>query len=494
MSCNSGSTRHTKLTSNNAMHHLGLAEIIRGAPTAEVVETFKALAKIVVEIWKVRKMEDEDQSSVESIRCLFEEAEADFRSYQHQASRSPEDGTSGSDAGASNDRNDTGDGSTRVDRPRSHLLSRLDITKLFTFLYENVDALEETPEYVVLVQGDEEITKAEFWLIRCTIQNLKRNDQLRSLWLQYLEEQPDYDPPETPNERFERNVRRFNDDGSLTCFPGLVQILRHFVHGNYFDKAGAHIVLGEYLALGATAAGLWAHMWQDHGIQRGQPLADDDHHVEIAIQSIEESFSDRIQDWESAAPLHVREELAQHCFEGDFLFLTNHVFPTAVAPSGSEIREDMFTKEMHQYIVKAATSVDVDPRGRIRRLIEEQGWYPETQPNGTYVRPHQIRRFMSFRNASEEQDLTDVELEAKGPFINVDDIAEPCVPTDRSICTICQDEITDKGSACVQLLVCEHEFHCNCLHTWVNGVHDTQVLCPNCRAEICDARERRAKL
>ena len=73
------------------------------------------------------------------------------------------------------------------------------------------------------------------------------------------------------------------------------------------------MVLCEYLSLGATVAGLWAHMWQDHGIQRGQPLADDDYHMEMAIQSIEDFFIDRMQDWQSAVPLHVPEKLAGYC-------------------------------------------------------------------------------------------------------------------------------------------------------------------------------------
>jgi hypothetical protein len=120
--------------------------------------------------------------------------------------------------------------------------------------------------------------------------------------------------------------------------------------------------------------------------------------VEMAIQSIEDSFSDRMQDWQSAAPLHVREELAEHCFGGDFLFLTNHIFPMVVAPSGSEIHEQMFAREMHHFIIKATMVVNIDPHGRVRRLIEEQGWYPETQPNGTYVQPHQVWRFKCPRN------------------------------------------------------------------------------------------------
>jgi hypothetical protein len=475
--------------STSALHDIGLAEVIRGAPTEDVIETFKALAGIVVEISKLRKMEDANHFNIEIIQQLFEEAETDFREYHHQASRSQGDDTSVGDTEASDGFEVAEDVSPVVGHSRLHLLSRLDLKNFFTFLYENVDAIMGDPEQVFLAQGDEEVSNAEYWLVCCTMQTLKRDDPLQSLWLRYLEEQPEYKPAETPNERFDHNVRRFNDDGSLTCFPGLVQVLRNFAHGDCFDKAGVYTVLCEYLSLSATTAGLWAHMWQDHGIQRGQPLADDDHHVEIAIQSIEESFRDRIQDWESFAPLHVREELAGDCFEGDFVFLTNHIFPKVVAPSSSDIREHMFAKEMHQFIVQAATFTDVDPYGRIRRLIEEQGWYPETH-NGTYVQPPQIKRFLSFRNANQEQDQTDVEFEAQGPLIDVEDIADPCFPTDRSICTICQDEITDDMWPCAQLPV----FHCDCLHTWVNGVHEEQVLCPNCRAEICDARPRRAKV
>jgi hypothetical protein len=87
--------------------------------------------------------------------------------------------------------------------------------------YDNADTLVGDPEEVVLVQGGANITKAEYWLVTCTIQALKRGDKLQSLLLRYLEQQSEYDRPETPNERCARNVWRF-DDGSSTCFPGLV--------------------------------------------------------------------------------------------------------------------------------------------------------------------------------------------------------------------------------------------------------------------------------
>jgi hypothetical protein len=123
--------------SRRAVQHPGLAEISRGALTEEVIQTFQALAKLVVEVWKIRKMEVDALPDVESIRCLFEEAETDFRAFQFQRSWTQADSTSIEDPEASIDHDSSGNGSISVSESHPHLLFRLDLTIFFTFLYDN---------------------------------------------------------------------------------------------------------------------------------------------------------------------------------------------------------------------------------------------------------------------------------------------------------------------------------------------------------------------
>lgn len=83
--------------------------------------------------------------------------------------------------------------------------------------------------------------------------------------------------------------------------------------------------------------------------------------------------------------------------------------------------------------------------------------------------------------------LEDVELEAYGAWININEVTltKQCAINDP--CTICQTEVT-LGSfgrqRCIGPVDCSDVFHAGCLEGWVNGASTTSNLCPNCQTEI----------
>lgn len=276
-------------------------------------------------------------------------------------------------------------------------------------------------------------------------------------------------------------------------FPGLAQVLSGFVSSKTgeLDVAGVYLVLQQYLSLAATVADMWAHVWIDHGIMRGQSLDDSDNHIARATDSIDMQFEENIRNWQSNMPRYVRCRIAEHDFSADFLFLANYVFPTFIAPRNSTIREDMFKLQMHRYIIEAATTASVDQHGHVAGLIEDCGLSVD-MPNRTYISPLTVHTIVNFRTNPVDLDFQDVQFEFVGPLIVMYSHTEPVSPCDDSICTICQDKLmTDGPTTCVRLSSCEHMFHSDCLDIFVNDIHTAdEVRCPNCRAKICIARPR----
>lgn len=91
---------------------------------------------------------------------------------------------------------------------------------------------------------------------------------------------------------------------------------------------------------------------------------------------------------------------------------------------------------------------------------------------------------------------SDVELEPYGPRYDVADLTElSSPPPQNERCNICLEEFGGKTdeSPCRQLSVCKHLFHEECLDAWMNASHVEVVSCPNCRADVCDARPRRRR-
>ncbi|KAI4712274.1 hypothetical protein J4E89_002540 [Alternaria sp. Ai002NY15] len=92
----------------------------------------------------------------------------------------------------------------------------------------------------------------------------------------------------------------------------------------------------------------------------------------------------------------------------------------------------------------------------------------------------------------EPASFEDVKWEAAGPRIQVRSVASPVQLDPEAICPVDLEPFDVRSAATVAWEVeCGHAFHAQCLEDLVNGIERNSNRCPLCRAEICDARERR---
>lgn len=248
-------------------------------------------------------------------------------------------------------------------------------------------------------------------------------------------------------------------------------------------------VLREYLSLGATAAALWTHMWQEHEVQRGQVLGDD--HAQIAVDAIKRRYTRQIKDPRNFRPLHIRQQLAEMNFGGEFLFLLNTVFPLVIFPENSTIRENTFNWEIQQWIIEAATYSGMATPVQITEAIQTSPLYPGATGPCNFYRNEYCPPL--FEYTTPEGNLRDVQLEPFGPRNTVGDVSRQVVcPSDGLVCTICLEVFGSDldESPCCRLNACSDLFHEDCLDSHINASHTVNVECPNCRAKVCDARAR----
>ena len=468
-----------------------LANAMHGATVWQVIYLVRDLGDIMTVAYKAKKYQAEQN-------IVFSDEGVQEAFLQSETHRWPQDGSAAFHAIDSID--ETEDEVEEFDDfPPPSLLPRLDPVNTCNFLYANLDKIEGDPDRVFDENlYDSKLSVAEHWIYMCVLHpDSGLDENSKRLWSSFITVQPVYAPRASVQYRYEVGVFKFEDPESSTWFPGLELTLRSFISPDNFDEVGVAAILLEYVALGASAASIWMHIWQRHGILRGEALPEHEYHLANAMQDVQEQYSFDINDWSSVMPLHVRQELANHNLSGDFLFLMNHVFPNVIAPADNHIRESLFGWEMYKYIVNAVTTPEVDPSGQIANLIRQQAWFvdPSGEPRHNFY-TRSARLIVDFHQQDEE--LEAVELEAYGPNIEVDDITTTPKQAlaENAMCTICQDGFdcdADGESRCVQLNACEHLFHCECLGFWVNGVHHPNVLCPNCRTAICRARPRRRK-
>lgn len=231
-----------------------LAAAIRDAPVLEVIETFKELAELAIEIQRKE-------------RLLMWRMHLSL--------------------------NHHGPGQVPL-HPLSKLMSEPD--KVFQFVHDHLKQIVHPPNIVVHISRN--TTRAEEWIVRCAIHpDVDTDSTLSRLWSRYLEKQPQYNPGiSTPPTHYVLQVREaMGKDPMLTnkCFPGLRKALHPFASGDTCDLDGIFAVLREYMCLGATVAGFWAHMWQSHRVPRGSHVPAEDGHIYDAMILLENHYSQR---------------------------------------------------------------------------------------------------------------------------------------------------------------------------------------------------------
>ncbi|KAI4933493.1 uncharacterized protein J4E92_003160 [Alternaria infectoria] len=163
--------------------------------------------------------------------------------------------------------------------------------------------------------------------------------------------------------------------------------------------------------------------------------------------------------------------------------------------------KELLNWHMYKWLVQCVESVFKDvPRTTILfddlslgvGSVEQRNYIPFQTANlrvpDRIIQAWQEEEPAEFEPASFE----DVKWEAAGPRIQVRSVASPVQLGPEAICPVDLEPFDVRSAATVAWEVeCGHAFHAQCLEDLVNGIEKNSNRCPLCRAEICDARERR---
>jgi hypothetical protein len=371
-------------------------------------------------------------------------------------------------------------------------VSLLDSEQIFEFVYEHADRVDESPDTLRNVDIIKRMTLTEQWLVHCVLHpEIEKDDWFESRWSEYIQSCFLRDTVDSAESYYAKRMDRADVEGAST---GLHHALQTYVTRWNYDAHGVYHMLIEYMSLGATAAKVWELLWRGDGIMRGTPV-DVKGHIAEALASIEEYYARRIGDEGDTLPFYVRQHFAHMNISGEFLVLLNWVFPSAIAPAGSTIREDEFAAAYQRWIIDAATAPEVDPDGRVAEMIRTAGMAPGSYPLPTFNTPMSIIQYESSADDElEGGELMDMELVPYGERNKTEDFTnQVACPPSGSVCAVCREEFESDvdESPCRQLVACKHIFHLECLDGWINASHFEEVRCPNCRQAIYDAQPRR---
>ena len=155
---------------------------------------------------------------------------------------------------------------------------------------------------------------------------------------------------------------------------------------------------------------------------------------------------------------------------------------------------------MYKWLVRCVESVILDiPRTTIlfhdvgldevvgADVVEQRNYVPYltaslTIPEGI------IQAWQEYEPAG----LEDVKFKPTGPRLLAKDVAKPVQPGAEATCSVDLEFFTIRDAITVAWKVeCGHMFHARCLERMINGIQKNSNCCSLCRAEICEARERR---
>lgn len=247
-----------------------------------------------------------------------------------------------------------------------HILTTLDVDRVFQFITAHIHRLTVDPRTVIVPELG--ITVAEARIVQCAMHaEVQHNEIVRQMWLSYLQIQHTMQETESPNESYFRQILvDAQNDGSLG-FPGLDDALRPFAPD---DVASAVDIVREYMRLGATAAYFWNHIWRIHGIQRGECLTSDDYHVLTCLDNTYHFYETSLSDWRYPISILTPRHLVTMNLSGDLLYLINYAFPKVIIPASSTIREDEFAWQIQHWILALVTTPARDPTGRIAANLQ----------------------------------------------------------------------------------------------------------------------------
>ena len=357
------------------------------------------------------------------------------------------------------------------------------------------------------------IKRGEAWLVRCALHpDANLSPHQARLISQKLIKQPQCLLQDS-------DFAYQQDHMGAGPFPALTQALRLFQspQDGIFDAEALQNILVQFARIAGTVATAWDE-WEATAPSTNAPP----YSVYTAAHNLMYCLWQRaVQDNFSLIPLSVRRVLASVNFSGQWDVLWSRAFQMR---SEGHDRSTSIIYGLRTLIMDAFRATAENENDQVRRvslmLVHSHGVrftdhiVMNTVENRREVRWSTIqahsRGFESnavfnitdeaFAYASlylgldiqeilADFPLLDVELVPSGPPINIHEhVVHKSDPSLGVVCTICLEEFREGSDACVELKVCGHVFHLNCIDGLVNSGSTTSNICPNCRVVICERR------
>jgi hypothetical protein len=143
------------------------------------------------------------------------------------------------------------------------------------------------------------------------------------------------------------------------------------------------------------------------------------------------------------------------------------------------------------YLLPSLDLLRIERCGELINYVEEEDWghrfYLLERDEDNEADFNDDEDEDSFEPAIEE----DVEMEAYGPLIDPNDLAEAVhiKPTGQR-CTVCMEnhDYNWGDGRTMKLGTCGHYFHYECIRDWLNGTSTNNNLCPECRQQFSEDR------
>ena len=213
--------------------------------------------------------------------------------------------------------------------------------------------------------------------------------------------------------------------------------------------------------------------------------------VDLRVQGVSSMLSEPL----CRMPLRAR----QHCVAMNVWGVQEFVIHRAREILQHSPTEEL-TWRMYKWFVSSAQQAFRDKPGSLAALLAGYDLVPLLDPNAVPIEHFvpEVTRAMRVPadlittwQHYDSHALEDVRFEAIGPAVNVRNIAGLTTTPDPTQCALCLDEFAGTGMPNAYEVNCGHSRHAGCLSTMVNRIEPNSNRCPLCRADICEARERR---
>jgi hypothetical protein len=378
------------------------------------------------------------------------------------------------------------------DATKREIFSTLDVSELWLRIYTN-----ETIHPTRGVTRRNQQTKADWlkWLIESAIVALPANhgSLLPQAFERILAPEMHFNNPPS-------NYTAQLAASAEVAFPEFYSSLRQLPPGGFQYEECLSNLLDLYVKFVFTALDLY-RFYRPHTTDPAPCACRLDSGIEFFSACLCENAT-------LLSPVYYNVILANTNVRGCMEFLLKKIIPSLCSGASDDV--EMLGWKLYIWLVHAAVQSGLSG---VRRYFPKMPGYPTVIPRSlrsNFVHPaaeswlevwrsesHWLQE--SDRQRQYGGDLEDVVMVPCGPLIDINDytlqvhsreLLESCAEeSSGEICVICLGALDEAVS--VELYICRHEMHEECMTAWANTRTKSPVTCPICRAEVCEARPTR---